>query len=65
MTWVFIIAVFAVAGAFYAYGRRKHQRQSGLTSFQRHIDALSPERRRESFDRVRSQTRDDDQWGRR
>jgi len=64
MTWVFIIGVFAAAGAFYLYGKRKHRRESGLTNFQRHIDALSPERRRESFDRVRPQPRDHDSRGR-
>jgi hypothetical protein len=35
-----------------AYTRRPRQ-DSGLTSFRRHIDALSPESRREVMDRVR------------
>lgn len=58
MTWVFIIGVFAIAGAVYWYGRRHHRYEPGVTSFQRHIDALSPERRRESLDRARPQPRD-------
>jgi hypothetical protein len=35
-----------------AYTRRPRQ-DAGLTSFRRHIDALSPESRREVVDRVR------------
>ena len=35
-----------------AYTRRPRQ-DAGLTSFRRHIDALSPESRREVMDRVR------------
>ena len=35
-----------------AYKRRPRQ-DAGLTSFRRHIDALSPESRREVMDRVR------------
>ncbi len=58
MTWVFIAAVVVLAAGVYWYGRRRHRYEPGVTSFQRHIDALSPERRRESFDRVRPQHRD-------
>ena len=52
-------AVIAIAAAvlllvigIIAYTRRPRQ-DSGLTSFRRHIDALSPESRREVMDRVR------------
>jgi hypothetical protein len=59
-----VIAVAAVvlllAIGLIAYSRRPRQ-DSGLTSFRRHIDALSPESRREVMDRVRpSQHPDDD-----
>ncbi|MEP7201485.1 MAG: hypothetical protein ABI894_02690 [Ilumatobacteraceae bacterium] len=42
-----------------AYTRRPRQ-DAGLTSFRRHIDALSPESRREVMDRVRPSQHDDD-----
>ena len=60
-----IIAVAAVvlllAIGLIAYSRRPRQ-DAGLTSFRRHIDALSPESRREVMDRVRPtpQARDSD-----
>jgi MprA protease rhombosortase-interaction domain-containing protein len=60
-----IIAVAAVvlllAIGLIAYSRRPRQ-DAGLTSFRRHIDALSPESRREVMDRVRPtpQTSDSD-----
>jgi hypothetical protein len=59
-----VIAIAAVvlllAIGLIAYSRRPRQ-DSGLTSFRRHIDALSPESRREVMDRVRpSQHPDDD-----
>ena len=51
-----VIAISAVvlllAIGLIAYSRRPRQ-DSGLTSFRRHIDALSPESRREVMDRVR------------
>jgi hypothetical protein len=51
-----VIAVVAVvlllAIGLIAYTRRPRQ-DAGLTSFRRHIDALSPESRREVMDRVR------------
>jgi hypothetical protein len=51
-----VIAVAAVALllviGLIAYTRRPRQ-DAGLTSFRRHIDALSPESRREVVDRVR------------
>ncbi|MDP9464572.1 MAG: hypothetical protein M3P52_08110 [Actinomycetota bacterium] len=52
--------VLLLAIGLIAYTRRPRQ-DAGLTSFRRHIDALSPESRREVMDRVRpSQQTDDD-----
>jgi hypothetical protein len=42
-----------------AYTRRPRQ-DAGLTSFRRHIDALSPQSRREVMDRVRPIQRNDE-----
>jgi hypothetical protein len=44
--------VLLVVIGLIAYTRRPRQ-DAGLTSFRRHIDALSPESRREVMDRVR------------
>lgn len=54
MTAVIAVAavVLLVVIGLIAYTRRPRQ-DSGLTSFRRHIDALSPESRREVMDRVR------------
>jgi hypothetical protein len=58
-----VIAVAAVvlliAIGLIAYNRRPRQ-DAGLTSFRRHIDALSPESRREVMDRVRPSPPPDD-----
>ncbi len=53
MTVVIALAavVLLVAIGLIAYTRRPRQ-DAGLTSFRRHIDALSPESRREVMDRV-------------
>lgn len=45
------VALLVVIGII-AYTRRPRQ-DAGLTSFRRHIDALSPESRREILDRAR------------
>ena len=45
-------AVLLLVIGLIAYTRRPRQ-DAGLTSFRRHIDALSPESRREVMDRVR------------
>ncbi|MEP7112853.1 MAG: hypothetical protein ABI862_06280 [Ilumatobacteraceae bacterium] len=45
-------AVLLLAIGLIAYTRRPRQ-DAGLTSFRRHIEALSPESRREVMDRVR------------
>ena len=47
-----VAVVLLLAIGLIAYTRRPRQ-DSGLTSFRRHIDALSPESRREVMDRVR------------
>ena len=39
--------------------RRNRHDEPGVVSFRKHIDALSPEARREVMDRVRPQPRDD------
>jgi hypothetical protein len=58
-----VIAVAAVALllaiGLIAYTRRPRQ-DAGLTSFRRHIDALSPESRREVMDRVRPAQRNEE-----
>ena len=51
-------AVLLLAIGLIAYTRRPRQ-DSGLTSFRRHIDALSPESRREVMDRVRPSQQSD------
>lgn len=53
--WVLIaIAAVALVAVWLTIGRRPHQ-ESGVESFRRHIDALSPEARREVINRVRPQ----------
>lgn len=54
MIWV-VVVVFAVALVGYLLYTRRGYQETGVTRFQRHIDALSPEARRESFERVRPQ----------
>ena len=51
------VALLLVIGLI-AYARRPRQ-DAGLTSFRRHIDALSPESRREVMDRVRPSNQSD------
>jgi hypothetical protein len=53
------VALLVVIGLI-VYVRRPRQ-DAGLTSFRRHIDALSPEARREVMDRVRPFQPDDSQ----
>jgi hypothetical protein len=51
--WVLIIiAAVAIVGVWFVITRQSHQ-ETGVESFRRHIDALSPEARREVMDRVR------------
>jgi hypothetical protein len=53
------VALLVVIGLI-VYVRRPRQ-DAGLTSFRRHIDALSPEARREVMDRVRPLQSNDSQ----
>jgi hypothetical protein len=58
--WVLIaIAAVALVGTWYLVTRRPRQ-EPGVASFRRHIDALSPEARREVMDRVRDQQADEE-----
>ncbi|MEO7371043.1 MAG: hypothetical protein ABI949_03115 [Ilumatobacteraceae bacterium] len=61
MTVVIAVAALVLLAAIglIAYTRRPRQ-DAGLTSFRRHIDALSPESRREVMDRVRPSKKADD-----
>jgi len=63
VTWVVVavIAVVVVAVVAIAWSRRR--RIDGVESFQRHIDALSPEARRRVVDRVQRQGADGDPDG--
>jgi LPXTG-motif cell wall-anchored protein len=50
-----IIAVIVgvlIGAAVFVVLRRKREEQDGVQSFRRHIDALSPEARREVIERV-------------
>ena len=60
MTTVVAVAavVLLIVIGLIAYTRRPRQ-DAGLTSFRRHIDALSPESRREVMDRVRPSPQSD------
>ncbi len=64
MTFVIGIAavLLLVVIGLIAYTRRPRQ-DAGLTSFRRHIDALSPESRREILDRARPSNDDEDDSG--
>ncbi len=55
-----VVAVLGLA-VFIAVSRTSRH-ETGMTSFRKHIDALSPEARREVYDRVRNNEpdRDDD-----
>ena len=50
-----VVAVVAPAtlAALAAQRRRPPRREDGVASFQRHLDALSPEARRQVIDRVK------------
>lgn len=60
MTWIVVAAVVVLGSAVTVLLRQRARHESGITNFRRHIDALSPEARREVMNRVR---RDDDQEG--
>jgi hypothetical protein len=60
-----LIVVLGSLGAIFFY--RRPRQEAGVEDFRRHIDALSPEARREVQDRVRDQNQtgdvDDDDPG--
>jgi len=60
MTWIVVACVVVLASAVTVFVRQRSRHEPGITNFRRHIDALSPEARREVMNRVR---RDDDQEG--
>ena len=53
MIWVVLAAVLVVALGVKVIADRRRRREPGMQSFRRHLDALSPEARREVADRVR------------
>lgn len=54
MIWIVIgVAVVVVAIGLAVFVRRGPRHEPGVVNFRRHIDALSPEARREVMDRVR------------
>lgn len=53
MGWVIVVALVVATAVAVVIVRARRGQQSGMTSFRRHIDALSPEARREVADRVR------------
>jgi hypothetical protein len=54
---IVIIAMVAAVGVMFRMRRRPRQ-DEGMHSFRRHIDALSPEARREVIDRARKHDED-------
>lgn len=59
MSWLFFVIVAVAIVIFVVLRRRSRHDEPGMHSFRRHIDALSPEARREVIDRVRPQMNDD------
>jgi hypothetical protein len=57
---IVIVAVVLVAAIALLAFLRRPRHDAGLTSFRRHIEALSPESRREIKDRVRPNVDDDE-----
>ena len=53
MIWAVLAAVLVVALGVKVIADRRRRREPGMQSFRRHLDALSPEARREVADRVR------------
>lgn len=50
---VIAIVVVVVVAALMAFGRGRPREDEGVVNFRRHIDALSPEARREVHERAR------------
>jgi hypothetical protein len=57
------LIVVAVAFAIWFGARRRPRQDAGIVGFRKHIDALSPESRREVQDRVRERKERDDPNG--
>lgn len=53
MIWLLVVVVVVALAAFVVLRGRSRHEEPGVHSFRRHIDALSPEARREVIDRVR------------
>ena len=53
--FLIVVGVLVLAFGIVLMMRSRRLNQSGVTSFRRHIDALSPEARREVHDRVKAQ----------
>ena len=60
---VVVIAVVVVLGVVLLLVARARRSPDGVTSFQRHIDALSPEARRSVVDRVNQRQPETDDSG--
>ena len=57
MTVAAIVVVIVVVAVLIGFSLRKRSRSDGVDSFRRQIDALSPEARRPTVDRVKSAER--------
>ncbi len=58
---VVAVAVIIVVVIVVLLSKGGSRQEPGVVSFRKHIDALSPEARREVMDRVRPQPRDDEE----
>ena len=58
---VVAVAATIVVVIVVALSKGGSRQEPGVVSFRKHIDALSPEARREVMDRVRPQPRDDEE----
>ena len=58
---VVAVAVIIVLVIIVILSKGGSRQEPGVVSFRKHIDALSPEARREVMDRVRPQPRDDEE----
>jgi hypothetical protein len=59
--WVIVAVAVAFVGLVVFIVTRRPRQEPGVASFRRHIDALSPEARREVMDRVRKPPAEPDQ----
>jgi hypothetical protein len=61
--WLVVAVVVVLIGLVVFLATRRPHHEPGVASFRRHIDALSPEARREVMDRVRKPPTDQEQAG--